>query len=206
MPGKVSCKRDVRRRKLLWDCAAFCCAAISLRSRASGLTIDLSFDSSVTSLPDATEIETATNDAADQIDALFSDNITVNIDVVASPGTDISTSAPTTVGGFSYSQVRTDLLHTSATTTDAAAYATLPATDPTGGGDFVLSTAQEKAMGLISANAPGIDGTFTFSDAPGTVYTFDPNNRAVPGERDFIGIAEHAITENMGRITELPLS
>jgi hypothetical protein len=179
---------------------------LAIRSRAGALTFKFTFDSSVTSLSDATQIETACNDAGDQLDSLFSDNITVNIDVVASPTLIGSMSGPTTVGGFSYSLVRTDLLASSATSTDAAAYATLPATDPTGGGDFVLASAQEKALGIIPANSSGIDGTFTFSDAPGTVYTFDPNDRAVPGERDFIGIAEHEITENMGRFTQLPLS
>src|SRR5262249_2888139 len=30
-------------------------------------------------------------------------------------------------------------------------------------------------------------------------YSFDPNNRAVPGEYDFFGVASHEITEVMGR-------
>ena len=37
--------------------------------------------------------------------------------------------------------------------------------------------------------------------ATDVIYTFDPNNRAVPGEIDFIGVAEHELTEVMGRST-----
>jgi hypothetical protein len=42
------------------------------------------------------------------------------------------------------------------------------------------------------------DGTFTFSKA--ATYTFDPANRQVAGKFDFIGVAEHEISEIMGRI------
>jgi len=54
-----------------------------------------------------------------------------------------------------------------------------------------------KALGLRAANAPGIDGRVGFSSAAS--YTFDPNNRAVAGAFDFIGVAEHEIAEVMGR-------
>ena len=46
-------------------------------------------------------------------------------------------------------------------------------------------------------NAPALDGFVGFSStAP---FTFDPNNRAIAGENDFIGAAEHEISEVMGR-------
>jgi hypothetical protein len=55
-------------------------------------------------------------------------------------------------------------------------------------------------LGLPGANVSS-DGTFTF----GTQYnfTFNPLNRQVPGEGDFVGVAEHEITEIMGRIAGL---
>jgi hypothetical protein len=176
------------------------CAGV--QEAASAMTIHLTYDSTVTSLPNATVVENATSYAASQISSLFSDNITININVVASTSTAfVGESAASSVGGFSFSQVKSDLITTQATTTDTLAYGNLPASDPTGGGNFLLSTAQEKAMGLISGTAPGIDGTFTFSTASN--YTYDSANRAVAGERDFIGIAEHEITENMGRFSLL---
>ena len=61
-------------------------------------------------------------------------------------------------------------------------------TDPTGGRAFRMSNAEAKALGLRAANAAGIDGWVGFNSTAG--YTFDPNNRAVAGEFDFIGVAE----------------
>jgi hypothetical protein len=60
-----------------------------------------------------------------------------------------------------------------------------------------MSNAEAKALGLRAANASGVDGWVGFSSTAS--YTFDPNNRAVTGEFDFIGVAEHEITEVMGR-------
>ena len=75
--------------------------------------------------------------------------------------------------------------------------ASLGATDPTNGGALLVSTAEGKALGLVGANNAASDGTFTFGS--GFSYTFDPNHRAVAGEIDFIGVAEHEISEIMGR-------
>ncbi len=47
------------------------------------------------------------------------------------------------------------------------------------------------------------DGTITFG--AGLSYTYDPLNRAVSGKYDFIGTAEHEISELMGRIAALNL-
>src|SRR5205823_5167063 len=46
-----------------------------------------------------------------------------------------------------------------------------------------------------------VDGHVGFSSSVN--YTFDPNNRAVSGTYDFIGVAEHEISEVMGRIALL---
>jgi hypothetical protein len=85
---------------------------------------------------------------------------------------------------------------------DFTSVANLPAVSPVGDpsgdtDDFVYARAEAKALGLIPSDAL-TDGTFTFG--AGFDYTFDPLNRAVPGEIDFIGVAEHEISEIMGRI------
>jgi hypothetical protein len=207
MGRKLLAKRAAVRRGLIWRCAlaSVPCVALggaALPDSASAMTIHLTFDSTVTGLPNAAVAENATSVAASQISSLFSDNITININVVASTSSGfVGESTASSVGGFSFSQVKSDLITTQATTTDTLAYGNLPAGDPTGGGNFLLSTSQEKAMGLISGTAPGSDGTFTFSTVPN--YTFDSANRAVAGERDFIGLAEHEITECMGRFSFL---
>jgi serralysin len=62
-----------------------------------------------------------------------------------------------------------------------------------------VSTAEAKALGLALAQpATDLDGYVGFSSA--LPFTYDPNNRAVAGKYDFIGVAEHEFTELMGRI------
>jgi hypothetical protein len=78
----------------------------------------------------------------------------------------------------------------------------LPQTDPISGThDWLVPNAEARAIGLLPANnntPNNFDGTFTFGT--GFTYTYDPNNRAVSGEVDFIGVAEHEISEVLGRI------
>ena len=147
-------------------------------------------------------METAAQYAANQLDSLFSDNITVNIVVVAtSDPTVVGESSASGIGGFTYSEVRSDLLAHSSGPIQASAFANLPATDPTGGSDFVISTTQEKLFGLIPANDPGIDGTFFFGVS--NSFNFSTTDRSIPGEGDFVGLAEHEMTEDMGRYAGL---
>jgi hypothetical protein len=81
----------------------------------------------------------------------------------------------------------------------ATAMANLPVSDPYEGGassDWYATSAEAKALGLIT-NQTLFDGTYTFDNT--VSYTFDPNNRAVAGEFDFIGVTEHEFSELMGR-------
>ena len=128
-----------------------------------------------------------------------SGNITINLNVQASAGTGIlGESITNLVGSLTYSDVKAALAADATSTADAAAVTNLPSTDPTGGGHFLLATAQAKAMGLIPANGTAPDGTIAFG--AGYNYAYDPANRGVPGEVDFIGLAEHEISEMMGRV------
>jgi hypothetical protein len=98
---------------------------------------------------------------------------------------------------FSYAQMKTALTNDATSATDATAVANLPAVDPYGGTKFVMSDAEAKALGLLAGNAAGVDGFVGFSSTAS--FTYDPNNRAVAGKFDFIGVALHEITEVMGR-------
>lgn len=149
-----------------------------------------------------TAVHNAFNFVAQEYDTLFTDPIHVNIDVVAG-NTGLGMSSQTLFGNFTYAQVRTALINdysANPDTTRTTAAANLPVADPTGGGTFLYSRAQQKALGLIADDLTS-DGTFTFSNA--VTYTFDPNNRQVAGEFDFIGVAEHEVSEIMGRIPGL---
>ena len=138
---------------------------------------------------------------------MFNDPITVNIDVgwgeVAGQSLGGALGASeTNLGVFSYSQVKAALAADATSADDATAVASLPGSDPTGGGSFLLATAEAKALGLGTGAA--VDGYVGFSSSVN--YTFDPNNRAVSGAYDFIGVAEHEISEVMGRIALLGTS
>jgi hypothetical protein len=165
------------------------------------LVFNTTFDSSVTSLSNAAQWESAFNYATSFYSNLFSDNITINLTLDASPGTSILGESTTQLAVLNsgYPQMLAVLTADQTTPNDATAVSNLPATDPiTGPQAWVVSTAQGKALGLIAGNASASDGTVTMGT--GYSYTFDPNNRAVPNEYDFIGVAEHEISEVMGRI------
>lgn len=157
------------------------------------------YDTTVTSRSDAAQIESAFTYAANQFSAYFSDNITININVAASSTISLGQSSTNLQGAYTYAQVRTALVGDATSADDTTADGSLSSTtDPTHGGHFVLSNAQAKALGLLNATSVATDGTFSF--ASNKAYTYDPNNRAVSGEFDFIGVAEHEISEIMGRI------
>ena len=84
----------------------------------------------------------------------------------------------------------------------------LPATDPegNGAGTFWVSDAEGAAFGVGSEPqfTDPEDGFAALSSS--YTFTYDPNNRAVPGEYDAIGTLEHEITEAMGRISDLGMS
>ena len=134
-----------------------------------------------------------------QLQGDFSDNITLNITVSGSINpTVLGESETNLINPVSYGSLITAMTNSRSTTNDAAAYASLPATDPSGGGKWYVPGAEAKALGLLPANYPGSDGTVIFGSEYN--YTFDPNNRAVSGAYDFIGLAEHELTEAIGRI------
>jgi hypothetical protein len=183
-------------------CALLETAFLATPSQASPLTFNVTYDASTSGAP--TAFFSAFNDAIQCYEARFDDPITINIDVgwgeingrSLAPGA-LGNSQTNQQGFYSYSQIRTALQNDTKSAVDATAVANLPSTYPVSGVPFVMSDAEAKALGLRAGNAPGVDGFVGFlNTAP---YTFDPNNRAVAGEFDFIGLAEHEIGEVMGR-------
>ncbi len=147
-----------------------------------------------------TAVENAFQYVINEYQNAFANPIHVNIRVTAG-STGLGSSNTNLVGFLSYANTVAALQAECALMPDPAcqtADASLPATDPTAGGNFWFSTAEAKALGLLPDNSSTLDGTFTFSNTQ--TYTFDPNNRQVPGAFDFIGIAEHEVAEIMGRI------
>jgi hypothetical protein len=168
--------------------------------------IDFVYDSSVNNAPSG--FTTALNAAATFLDSLIINPITVTIKVgwqeddgLPLTGNTIGEGGP--IGGtyLDYSQLRSDLAGNATSAADATALANLPTTDPTHGGRFFVSSAQEKALGLLAPNAPGTDGSVGFGGS--FAFNFNPNDRAIPGELDFVGVAEHELTHALGRTSDV---
>jgi hypothetical protein len=174
------------------------CTLLVFCACAQALTIVPTYDSSITSLANAAQIESAFAYAASQFENDFSNPITLNIDVTGVTDPQVLGESSYFPVGSSYPQVRSALMKHATSPDDISATKTLPSTNPTGGGNFSMTSGEAKALGLLAANDPTSDGTVTFG--LGLHYTFDPNNRAVSGEYDFIGVAEHEISELMGRV------
>jgi hypothetical protein len=170
--------------------------AVATEARA-GLVINPTFNANV-----PVAAQTAFNFAVNEYESLFTNNMTVNVNVQFG-NTGLGESSPTVLGYYSYSQIRDSLLaQAAANPSDAVKQtiaANLSATNPAPSNLFFASSANAKALGL--SNFAGSDGTIIFSNS--VAYTYDPNNRAVPGAFDFIGVAEHEIAEILGRIPGL---
>jgi hypothetical protein len=146
------------------------------------------------------------NAAAQYLDTLITNPITVNLQVGwgENNGTALplntASGGPFFQGGFTYDQLKAQLTAHATSADDLTSIANLPALDPTGGSAFILALAQEKAWGLLAANAPGLDGTLGFNFP---TANFDLVNHAVPGEIDFFGVALHEITHALGRLADV---
>jgi hypothetical protein len=173
------------------------------------LTINVTYDPSVTNIGTLAQVQTAFGAAAQTIQNLYTNATTVNITVYsanAGPFGYIGLGESQTEFTydpvkFKYPQLTNALRAARTTAADSNSVASLPASDPTGGQTWLIATAQAKVLGVlnVSPTSTSEDGEIGF--ATDANYTFDPNNRAVPGKFDFIGVAEHELTEVMGRTT-----
>jgi hypothetical protein len=189
----------------------FCLVTVSFfvcASTMSAFTINVTYDSSVTTLTNAAQVESAFASAVNTLQSLYTNDATVNITVYWGPGGPFTNGINLgrsflTVFTSSYPQITNALFANRASAADTNSVASLPATDPTGGGPWWIPRAEVKVLRLpisgISPNDSLSDGAVGFTS--NVVYALDPNNRAVPGEYDFIGVALHEITEVLGRIT-----
>jgi hypothetical protein len=168
---------------------------------ARALTFNVTYDSSVTSLTNAAQVEAAFAVATQTLQTLYTNKITVNLTVYFSSTVNLGESISSLVGNPTYAQLTNALRAARMTTADSNAVASLPAASPAGAKQvWWIPRAEDKALGLglgASANDSTHDGSVYFAST--VSYTFDATNRAVPGEFDFIAVAEHEISEVMGR-------
>ncbi len=171
-------------------------ASFSHRAGAAGITFNFTWGTNIPAA-DLANVQSAVNYAANQIKGSFNDNVTLNI-LVDGMNSGLGQSSAPLLGAYTTLQVTTALTNDASTANDFTALAHLPTADPTGGSNFLMARGLGKALGLLSGTDAASDGTFSFGIS--NSYTFDPNNRAVAGKFDFIGVAEHELTELMGRV------
>jgi hypothetical protein len=168
------------------------------------MQINFVYDSSVDLAPPGFKV--ALTAAAQYFDSLIANVITVTVQVGwgednGAPITGgVATGGPAAGIFDTYALLKSYLIANATSVTDQTAIANFPATDPTGGGLFFVSNAQAKAWGLLPANS-NVDGTIGF----GTTidFDYDPQHRAVSGETDFVGVAEHELSHVLGRVAGL---
>ncbi len=175
---------------------------------ASALIFNLNYDPDATFIAagltpqNVADMKVANAFAAAQFSDNFSDPIHVNIRITAVAGTGMLGHSDTSLATLTFAQLQT-LTAADASSADdntvRSAGGSLAGADPVGGiHNYLVSLAQAKALGLFADSAVTSDGTFTFGG--GFNYNYDPNNRAVAGKVDFIGVAMHEMSEIMGRI------
>jgi hypothetical protein len=189
------------------------CAAAS----QAGLVFDFSYDSGM----DANAVA-GFNAAGARWSSLFSDSITVNINIAfQNLGGNILGETWSNETSKSYSNARNALVADAKSADDAIAISSLQsgssfqvktnrwANSPNGGGSataytstlnsLAMTTANAKALGLLSADDPANDASITFNSAYS--YDFDPTNGISAGKIDFVGIATHEIGHALGFIS-----
>src|SRR6185369_11147457 len=134
------------------------------------------------------------NNATQFYETNFTDPITINLQVgwgevagqTLTPGF-LGESSASQPGFFQYGTIKSRLVTDAKSAADLTSVANMPASDFTNGATFKLSRAQGKALGLTIGDGSALDGSVGFDKT--ATYTFDPNNRAVAGKVDFIGLA-----------------
>jgi len=142
------------------------------------MIINFDYDSSVNVAP--AQFKIALDAAVSYLDSLITNPITVTFQIGwgenegVALGSSIANGAPRGGTGYSYYALVNALESHATTSVDNLAYSNLPTTDPTNGGQFYVGGAQEKALGLLSANSTEIDGTIGFGATQN--WDFDPTN------------------------------
>ncbi|MBV9523176.1 MAG: NF038122 family metalloprotease [Alphaproteobacteria bacterium] len=181
---------------------------------AQALVIDPIFDASITSLSNASAVESAFNAVAADYASAFNNPVTVYIGVswgsvggYSLPSNALGASLDPLYGYYSYNQVRNALTNASrgnpSDTALAIAAANLPAFAPSGTSRYAIPSAEAKALGLISGSTLQYDGYIGMSGSSTANYDYNPADGITPGTYDFEAVAAHEIAEVLGRITGL---
>jgi hypothetical protein len=168
----------------------------------TGLVINVTYDASVGSAPSG--FTTVVGQVVQYFESHFTDPVQINLHVGygevggQSLGGALGESQ-TYLMTESYSALKSALSADASTSTDLSASASLPSFDPYGSGTYYVSTAEAKALGLLSATSTNVDGNIGFSSAAG-IFDYNNTDGVTSGQYDFFGVVAHEISEVMGRI------
>ena len=173
---------------------------------ASGATINLIWEGAALAAPAA--FRSAVTYTAQYFQSLIVNPITINLRVGygevagSSLGSGVLGAAGPDRGiGRGYAQFRNDLMTHDTSAATHAIVNSLPVADPFNGATIYLGSAEAKALGLMAARDTAIDGSMGFAADPnGTLWAYDPSNRAIPGRYDLIGVVQHELSHALGRI------
>ena len=163
------------------------------------LKFNITYDPSVDAAPAAfkTEVEAV----AKHFEGLFLDPVTINLTVAFNPldPNVLGQSQPSSLTSFSYNTIRAALANKAGSADDATA--ALLATDSISGAhNYLLPTAEQKALGLLE-NYPSPDGTVTFSSTANFDYSGGKNIAA--NSYDFTGVVADEFSQIMGRTMDV---
>ena len=166
----------------------------------SSFVININWDASVSSAPAG--FTAGVIKAVQFLESQFSNPCTITIDVGygevlgSALGGGVLGESETYLSSISYTALADALKSHATTTADQSAVATLPASNPTGG-TFWASTAEEEALGLLSASSSPVGYAGFSSSFP---FTYDDSSGVAGGTFDFNGVVLHELTEVMGRM------
>jgi hypothetical protein len=177
--------------------------AMVLSLPATGMVINPTFTAAFNTSfgANAAAAQAAWIAAATVFTSNFSDPITVNIAVDGVTGTGVFGHSNTGLIGFTtngWSNMQAKLVADSKTADDATATGaggSLAGADPTGGAAIWATRSEAKALGIIASDGAN-DGTTTF----GSGFNWSFNSTATGSQYDFQGVADHEISEVLGRL------
>ena len=166
------------------------------------MDIQVTYDSSAASAP--SWFQSAVSYVVAQYDALVTDPITVKIDVgwgeENGNGIQAGAVANNQSNGtyLSYADLTKAMASKATTAADRAETAALPASDITGGGEFYVPLALQKALGVQTSATALPDGYVGLSST--AAWSFSPSGQIAAGSFDAIGVLEHEISQVLGRV------
>lgn len=184
--------------------------ALMASAPASALVINPVYDSSVTSLGYSAQIQNAFNTVASDFARSFTSPVTINIGVswgkvanTALPSNAVGASSNNLYGYFSYGQVVNYLNQSSRSNPSDTSLATalqyLPASITSGPTNFAITSANAKALGIVSGTQSSMDAYIGFAGQASN-YAFDPA-ATTSSVFDFQAVAAHELAEVLGRIS-----